>query len=134
MLELLRMRKPTVVTNEGVRFVKRKNSLGSVRLGIQKAENPFRLARFASCDLALFSLYRAHLKSMNTSPKRTMSEPSLLKDDGSANAKTHKVKNPFRLVRSTSSDLTMFRLDRAYLEFYNAPHKRNKSAPSLPTW
>ena len=70
MLELLRMRKPTVVTNEGVRFVKRKNSLGSVRLGIQKAENPFRLARFASCDLALFSLDRAHLKSMNTSPKK----------------------------------------------------------------
>ena len=102
MLELLRMRKPTVVTNERVRFVKRKNSLGSVRLGIQKAENPFRLARFASCDLALFSLDRAHLKSMNTSPKRTMSELSLLKDDGSANAKTHKVKNPFRLVRSTS--------------------------------
>ena len=133
-LELLRIRKPTVVTNEGVRFVKRKNPLGSVRLGIQKAENPFRLARSASCDLVLFSLDRAHLKSMNTSLKRTMSEPSLLKDDGSANAKTHKVKNPFRLVRSTSCDLTLFRLDRAYLEFYNAPHKRNKSAPSLPTW
>ena len=68
MLELLRMRKPTVVTNEGVRFVKRKNSLGSVLLGIQKAENPFRLERSASCDLALFSLDRdrAHLRSMNT--------------------------------------------------------------------
>ena len=126
-LELLRMR------NEGVRFVKRKNSLVSVRLGIQTAENPFRLARSASCDLALFSLDRAYLKSMNTSLKRTMSEPSLLKDDSSANAKIYKVKTPVRLVRCTSCDLSLFRLDCTYLESYKAPPKRNKSAPSLPT-
>ena len=132
-LELLRMRKPTVVTNEGVRFVKRKKSLVSVRLGIQTAENRFRLARSASCDLALFSLDRAYLKSMNTSLKRTMSEPSLLKDDSSANAKIYKVKTPVRLVRCTSCDLSLFRLDCTYLESYKAPPKRNKSAPSLPT-
>ena len=52
-LELLRMKKSTVITTEGVRFDKRENTLRLVHVGIQIAENPFRLTRCVSCDLAL---------------------------------------------------------------------------------
>ena len=133
MLELLRMKKSTAVTTEGIRFVQRENSLGLVHVGIQIAENPFRLARSASCDLALVCLDRAHLRSLNTLLKRIISAPSLLKDGSSVSATIQKVENPVRLVRSTSCDLILFRLDRACLESYNASSKRNNSAPSLPT-
>ena len=132
-LELLRMKKSTAVTTEGIRFVQRENSLGLVHVGIQIAENPFRLARSASCDLALVCLDRAHLRSLNTLLKRIISAPSLLKDGSSVSATIQKVENPVRLVRSTSCDLILFRLDRACLESYNASSKRNNSAPSLPT-
>ena len=132
-LELLRMKKSTVVTTEGMRFVKRANSLGLVHVGIQIAENPFRLARSASCDLALVSLDRAHLRSLNTSVKRIISAPSLLKDGSLVSATIQKVESPVRFLRSTSCDLTLFRLDRAFLESYNASSEQCRTELSLFT-
>ena len=78
-LEMLRIRKPTVVTTEEVRCVKQNNLLGPEYVGTEKANNPVRLARSQSCNLALFSLDRAHLRSLSTSLKRPMSAPSLPK-------------------------------------------------------
>lgn len=89
---MLRIRKPTVVTTEEVRFVKQNNLLGPEYVGREKADNPVRLARSQSCNLALFSLDRAHLRSLGTSLKRPISAPSLPKDSSSANAKVQKVK------------------------------------------
>ena len=88
-LEMLSIRKPTVVTNEEVRFVKQTNLPRPEYVGTEKADNPVRLARSQSCNLALFSLDRAHLRSliMSTSLKRTMSAPSLSKDSSSTKGK-----------------------------------------------
>ena len=106
-LEMLRIRKPTVLTTEEVRCVKQNNLLGPEYVGIEKANNPVRLARSQSCNLALFSLDRAHLRSLGTSLKRPISAPSLPKDSSSANAKVQKVKTdwPICLPTTASCDL-----------------------------
>ena len=81
-LEILRIRKPEKrpsVAIAVVRFVRRKDLLGSVKdtkVQIEKIENQVRLTRSASCDLVLFT-DRARLDCHQTSLKRTMSSPSL---------------------------------------------------------
>ena len=81
-LEILRIRKPEKrpsVAIAVVRFVRRKDLLGSVKdtkVQIEKKKNQVRLTRSASCDLVLFT-DRARLDSHQTSLKRSMSSPSL---------------------------------------------------------
>ena len=106
-LEMLRIRKPTVVTTEEVRCVKQNNLLGPEYVGTEKANNPVRLARSQSCNLALFSLDRAHLRSLSTSLKRPMSAPSLPKIVVLRMQRYKKVKTdwPICLPRTASCDL-----------------------------
>ena len=101
---MLRIRTPTVLTTEEARCVKQNNLLCPKYVGTEKADNPVRLARSQSCNLALFSLDRAHLRSLSTSLKRPMSAPSLPKDSSSTNAKVQKVKTdwPICLPRTAS--------------------------------
>ena len=86
-LEILRIRKPKakqVPVCNAVRFVRRKDSFGSVKdvMQIRNVENPVILTRPASCDLAMLSLERGHLQPCfhKTRLKRSASAPSLKKD------------------------------------------------------